>query len=356
MTELKTQTDEAIDLLKSLIATPSFSREESKTADLIQDFLQDQGVPTKRHLHNVWTLNNYFDSSKPTLLLNSHHDTVKPNDGYTRDPFEASEEDGKLYGLGSNDAGGPLVTLMATFLHFYEREDLNWNLVFCASAEEEVSGENGLGAVLSELPKLDCALVGEPTQMRMGVAEKGLMVLDCEAQGVSGHAARDEGENAIYKAMKDIEWLRTYEFDNKSEYLGPIRMSVTQIEAGTQHNVVPDRCSFVVDIRSTDAYTHDEILEIIKAHITSEATPRSTRLKPSSIPLDHPLVKAGKNLGLCSFGSPTLSDQAVLSIPSMKMGPGQSARSHTSDEYIELKEIEEGIDTYIKLLTEILTA
>lgn len=345
---------ETIDLLKQLIATPSFSKEERETGDIIQQFLEDHGVATHRHNHNIWCVNKHFDSSRPTILLNSHHDTVQPNSGYSKDPFTPVVEDGKLFGLGSNDAGGPLTALIATFIHFYSKENLNYNLVLAATGEEEISGDNGIVSILDKIPAIDCAIVGEPTQMRMAVAEKGLMVLECTAKGVSGHAARDEGKNAIYIALEDIEWFRTYRFEKVSEILGPVKMTATVIQAGSQHNVVPDSCTFTVDVRSTDVYDNAEILDIVDAHIESDITARSIRLNPSFIPLDHPVVRSGDKLGLQQYGSPTLSDQSVIPVPSLKIGPGKSARSHTADEFILLREIEEGIETYIKLLDNVL--
>ena len=345
---------EATQFLKKLIATPSFSEQESETADLIQEYLQGKGITVNRHLNNVWAMNNHFEEQKGTILLNSHHDTVKPNSSYTNDPFSPDTKDDKLFGLGSNDAGGSLVSLMATFIHFHKQENLNYNLLFAATAEEEISGDNGITSILEQLPDIDCAIVGEPTQMQMAVAEKGLMVLDCLAEGESGHAARKEGKNAIYMAGGDIEWIQFYQFDKKSELLGSINMTPSIIQGGSKHNVVPDRCSFTVDVRTTDAYTNGETLAIIQDHLVSEVTPRSTRLQPSFIAETHPIVKAGNKLGLQSFGSPTLSDQALLSVPSLKMGPGKSARSHTADEFIYLKEIEEGIEIYINLLGNIL--
>ncbi len=346
--------EEASELLKKLIATPSFSREEKATANILQQFFEEKGISAKRFKNNIWAANRHFDETKPTLLLNSHHDTVKPNNSYTKDPFTPVIEAGKLYGLGSNDAGGALVSLIATFLHFYDEKNLNYNLCFAASAEEEISGDNGIISILDKIPKIEAVIVGEPTQMRMAVAEKGLMVLECTAHGKSGHAARDEGENAIYNAWDDIEWLQNYQFPETSDTLGPIKMTVTEIQAGNQHNVVPDACHFTVDVRSTDAYTNEEILKIIDDHIEAEIHPRSINLNPSSIPLDHPLVSAGKRMGLEQYGSPTLSDQSVIPAPSLKMGPGKSARSHTADEFIYLKEIEEGIEMYIKLLNTII--
>lgn len=346
--------EEVIPLLKQLIATPSFSREENNTGDLLQQFFKDKDIPTNRHQNNIWATNYHFDDNKPTILLNSHHDTVKPSDGYTKEPFAPTLKDGKLFGLGSNDAGGPLISLIATFIYFYSKENLKYNLVFAASAEEEISGDNGLISILDKMPAIDCAIVGEPTQMRMAVAEKGLMVLECTANGISGHAARNEGENAIYKATQDIAWFKNYEFPKQSETLGTVKMTVTVVHAGSQHNVVPNTCNFTVDVRSTDAYTNKEILQIIEGNIDSIIHPRSIRLNPSFMPSDHSIAEAGKELELEQYGSPTLSDQAFLSVPSLKMGPGKSARSHTADEFIYLTEIEDGIETYINLLNKIL--
>ncbi len=344
---------DAVELLKKLIATPSFSREENHTADIIQDFLQQRHVPTQRKLNNVWAYNRHFDPAKPTILLNSHHDTVKPNSGYTNDPFEPIVQGDKLFGLGSNDAGGCLVSLIATFLHFYDREGLTYNFCLATTAEEEISGFNGLELVIPDLGLLDFAIVGEPTLMQLATAERGLMVLDCTAHGKSGHAAREEGDNAIYKALADIEWFRSYRFEKESEQFGPIKMSVTIINAGSQHNVVPATCTFTVDVRVTDAYRNEEVLEIIRQHVNCEVKPRSVRLKPSSISKNHPIVQAGLAMGRTTYGSPTTSDQALLDIPSLKLGPGDSARSHTADEFVHLSEIKEGIELYIKLLESI---
>ena len=343
-------TEEAISLLKSLINIPSFSREEDKTADLMEEFLKGKGIACERSKNNVWAKSKYFSADKPTLLLNSHHDTVKPNASYTRDPHQAEVIDGKLYGLGSNDAGGALVSLLATFLHFYNQEGLSHNLIYAATAEEEVSGKDGVESILQSLGEIDLAIVGEPTSMDLAVSEKGLMVLDCVARGKAGHAARNEGENAIYKAIKDIEWFRNYEFAQVSPTLGPVHMNVTQVNAGTQHNVVPDECHFVVDVRLTDAYSHEEILQIISEHTSSEVTARSTRLKPSGISLEHPIVKIAIEKGMKTYGSPTMSDQALINAPSIKLGPGDSERSHSADEFIYVKQIDEGIETYIDLL------
>lgn len=345
--------DDSIELLKKLIRIPSISKQEDDTASVIEQFLQQRGVKTSRKLNNVWAYNKFFDAAKPTLLLNSHHDTVKPNSGYTRDPFAADLEDGKLYGLGSNDAGGSLVSLIATFLYFYNQEDLKYNLCIAASAEEEISGQNGLELIIPELGPLDFAIVGEPTLMQLAIAEKGLMVLDCVVHGKAGHAAREEGENAIYKALRDIEWFRTYEFAKKSKLFGPVKMTVTIIEAGSQHNVVPAICKFTVDVRVTDAYRNEEVLNIIRQSVNCDVIPRSTRLKSSSISIDHPIVKAGIALGRETYGSPTTSDQALLDIPSLKLGPGDSARSHMADEFIYIDEIRQGISLYVKLISEI---
>lgn len=353
MTESKPYQD-AVELLQKLIATPSYSAEEDNTAAVIETFFQNKNIPFQRHLNNIWCINKNFDATKQTLLLNSHHDTVKPNLHYTKDPFAPIIEDGKLFGLGSNDAGGCLVSLIAAFLYFYYNTDLKCNIVLAATAEEEISGKNGLESILPLLPKIDVAIVGEPTLTNLAIAEKGLLVLDCVATGKAGHAAREEGENAIYKAMQDINWFQTYQFPKVSETLGPIKMSVTSISTENKaHNVVPAICNFTVDIRVTDVYSHEEILETVKQHVQSELKPRSTRLRSSKIDIDHPLIKAGIKLGKQVYGSPTTSDAALIPAPVLKCGPGNSARSHTADEFIFLKEIEEGIDTYIKLIEQI---
>lgn len=341
---------EAVGLLKQLIAIPSFSKEEKETADCIQQFFTEHQVTVTRKGNNIWAYNKHFDATKPTLLLNSHHDTVKPNPGYTRNPFSPVEEDGKLYGLGSNDAGASLVSLIAAFLHFYEQEQLAYNLIMTATAEEEISGANGVESILPELGKIDCAIVGEPTLMQMAVAEKGLLVVDCIARGKAGHAARNEGDNAIYHALGDIEWLRNYSFPKTSELLGPVKISVTLINAGTQHNIVPDECRFTADIRINELYTHEEILDTLGKNIKAEIKPRSLRMRSSSISTEHPLVKAGLALERTTYGSPTTSDKALMPFPALKMGVGDSARSHTADEFVFLNEIEEGIKLYIQLI------
>jgi len=346
--------NDAIALLKELVALPSFSKEEAATATAIENFLTQHGVAATRLLNNVWAANKYFDKNKPSILLNSHHDTVKPNKDYTNDPFHAFVNEGKLYGLGSNDAGGCLVSLMAAFLYFYDRKDLKYNLLFAATAEEEISGKNGIEALLPMLRNVAFATVGEPTLMDMAIAEKGLMVLDCTAHGRSGHAAREEGENAIYNALADIEWFRSFQFPKVSSFLGPVKMSVTIINAGTHHNVVPATCNFTVDVRINECYTHEEILEIIKAHVQCDVKARSMRLRSTFIPHGHAIVKAGMELGLKTYGSATLSDKALMPFPALKIGPGDSARSHMADEYIFVDEIKQGIGIYIQLLNGVL--
>lgn len=352
---------EAIQLLKKLIATPSISKEEGQTAALISSFLNDKGIPSSRVGNNVYATNWHFDENKPSILLNSHHDTVKPNKGYTLDPYNAEEKDRKLFGLGSNDAGGSLVSLLAAFLFFYEHNDLQYNLVFAASAEEEISGNNGMELLLTDLAfnpphrQWAFALVGEPTQMQMAVAEKGLLVLDCFADGVAGHAAREEGENAIYKALDDIFWFRSFRFPKVSDFLGPVKMSVTVIDTDNKaHNVVPSQCSFVTDIRVNELYSFEEILNIIQAHVKCRIQPRSLRLRSSSIAVNHPVVQAGLELGRTCYGSPTTSDKALIPFPALKIGPGDSARSHMADEYIFINEVEEGIALYVKILQKVI--
>jgi len=353
--------DEAIVLLKELIATPSFSKEEDKTAAILCLFLAKKGIPHFRIGNNVYAVNQFFDEAKPTILLNSHHDTVKPNKGYTLDPFSPIEKEGRLYGLGSNDAGGSLVSLLAVFLFFYSQRQLKYNIVFAASAEEEISGKNGIELLLQNEAfnpsgmNWAFALVGEPTKMQMAVAEKGLLVLDCTSTGIAGHAAREEGDNAIYKAIKDIQWFNTFSFPKVSGLLGPVKMSVTVINTENKaHNVVPPQCSFVVDIRVNELYTFEELLSIISDNVSCGVQPRSLRMRSSSIPVEHPIVQAGLQLGRTYYGSPTTSDKALMPFLSLKIGPGDSARSHTADEFIYTKEITEGIELYIKLLANLL--
>ena len=352
-------TNNAINLLKKMIAIPSLSKEEKEVADLIEQFLQENGITTGRLINNIYALNKYFDPSKKSILLNSHHDTVKPAKGYTTDPFTPTETEGRLIGLGSNDAGGPLVSLIATFIHFFERNDLPFNIILAATAEEEISGTNGVELLLNSEQFLNVlqgseimgALVGEPTKMEMAVAERGLLVLDGTVHGKAGHAAREEGINAIYLAMKDIEAIAALNFEKTSELLGKTTAKVTVIETDNKaHNVVPASCRFVVDVRVNEQYGFDEVLERLKGSIKAELVPRSFRLRSSMIPMDHPIVKAGKNLGLAHYGSPTTSDKALMSFPALKIGPGDSARSHTADEYIYITEIENGISGYIQLL------
>lgn len=338
-------------LLKELIAIPSFSKTEDNTRDTIVEFFSSRGIQPQVLGNNIWTINRHYDVQKPTLLLNSHHDTVKPNAGYTRHPFAPTIEEGKLYGLGSNDAGGALVALIATFLHFEFQANLPFNIVLAATAEEEISGSGGIESIWNDLPKIDFAIVGEPTGMNIAIAEKGLLVLDCMSIGKAGHAAREEGDNAIYKAMKDMEWFRTFKFPRTSATLGDIKMAVTIIQAGHAHNQVPESCKFTVDCRVTDAYTLEEVLDIIQQNVSCEVKPRSIRLRPSGIDVEHPLIKAGRQLKKEMYGSPTTSDQALIPVPSIKMGPGDSARSHAADEFIYLDEIKNGILDYIQLIT-----
>lgn len=346
---------DAVDLLKKLIATPSFSTEEDQTAMLIESFLADRNITSTRIGNNIISRNKFFDAQKPTILLNSHHDTVKPNPQYSKDPFEPQVLDGKLYGLGSNDAGGSLVALISVFAHYYDNPGSKYNLVLAATAEEEISGTGGIEFVLPHLPAIDCAIVGEPTQMQMASAERGLMVLDCIYYGKAGHAARNEGVNAISGALCDINWFNSYQFPKVSDLLGQNKMSVTVIETENKaHNVVPAQCKFVVDTRINELYSFEEVLHIIRENIQSEVTARSTRLRPTSISPDHPLVKAGGLLGRTYYGSPTTSDKALMPFPALKMGPGDSARSHTADEYIYIDEIIEGIELYTKLLNMVL--
>jgi len=341
----------AADLLQRLIALPSISGDEDKTARTIQSFFESHDVKCHLLFNNIYAFNEDFQKDKPTLLLNSHHDTVKPNVSWIRDPFTPEINNGKLYGLGSNDAGASLVSLIGVFLHFYKERNLSHNLVLAVTAEEESSGEKGIRSVLPELGAIDLAIVGEPTGMEMAVAEKGLVVLRCEAHGKSGHAARNIGDNAILKAIEDIRWFSSYHFTKESVSLGPVKMSVTMIESGTQHNVIPDLCKFTVDIRTVDTYSHEEILEIIRENTKSSFSEPSLNLSPSSISMEHPLVKAAAEVGVGTFGSPTLSDQTFIPVPSVKIGPGMSERSHTADEFIYLAEIEQGITIYNKLLT-----
>lgn len=348
-------TSRTLSLLENLISTPSPSREEGETANILETFLQEAGIETKRIVNNVWAVSENFDPARPTLLLNSHHDTVRPVAGWIRNPYSPERSDGRIYGLGSNDAGGSVVALTETFINL-QNSHLNVNLLLALSAEEEVSGKNGIELLLNHFNHIgmqpDMAIVGEPTGMKAAIAERGLLVLDAAALGKSGHAARNEGVNALYKALDDIEKLRNFKFEKRSPALGDIKITVTMISAGTQHNVVPDRCEFVVDVRTTDAYTNVETVELLKSSLESEITPRSTRLNASVISSSHPLVKGAVALGAETFISPTLSDRALMhGLPALKIGPGDSARSHTADEYIFQTEIEEAIDFYTRLIT-----
>ncbi|MGF7140137.1 M20 family metallo-hydrolase [Roseimarinus sediminis] len=341
----------SVALLKELIETPSLSGNEAAAAALVRSNLQQAAIPYHEAMNNTWCFNKYWDDQKPVILLNSHIDTVKPVDGWTYDPFKATLEGDRLTGLGSNDAGGPLVSLLAVFKYFYPLQNLPFNLIFAATAEEESSGPNGMAFLVKQLEKVDFAIVGEPTQMKLAVAEKGLLVIDAVAKGKAGHAAREEGINSIYLAMSDIEKIKNHRFEKISPLLGPVKMTVTQIEAGFQHNVVPDTCRFVMDVRTNECYTNDEIIEIINALVGSELKARSTRLNSSGIDMKHPFVKKALQMNIDCYGSPTLSDQSLMTYQSVKIGPGDSARSHTANEYIELEEIRKGISIYIDLLS-----
>lgn len=349
---LQTLTEESIDLLDRLIATPSTSRDEAATADIIEEFLRNRVKGNVQRIYNnVYVRTPMWDDSRPTLLMNSHHDTVRPSASYTRDPYEATHEEGRIYGLGSNDAGASAVSLIAAY-RYMEMQELPYNMLLAISAEEEVMGEHGMRALLPELGHIDMALVGEPTGMNAAVGERGLVVMDCTAHGVRGHAARNEGINAIDKAIADIERIRNFRFERCSELLGDIKMTVTQISAGTQHNVIPDECKFVIDIRTTDAYTNEETVKIVQQLLEADAKERSTRVHASAIYPEHPLVKAASAIGRTTFVSPTTSDMALMhGIPSLKMGVGESCRSHGADEYVLESEIVEGIKVYIDFLS-----
>ncbi len=341
---------EALQLLQELIAIPSFSEEEDLTAALIQGWLQKHGVETQRQYNNIYAFNKYYDANKPNLLLNSHHDTVKPNAAYTKDPFNPHIEDKKLYGLGSNDAGGALVSLLATFVYFYQRDDLSYNIIMSATAEEEDAGDKSISALLPILPKIDVAIVGEPTEMQLAVAEKGLVVFDALVEGTPSHAAHPNDNNAIYNCISVLQWFKDFEFDRISDVLGPVKMTVTQIKGGSQHNVVPAQVALVVDTRVNDCYSNEEVNKILQQEAPCKMVPRSLRLSSSSIPRTHPLVLSGMALGRTTYGSPTLSDQAELSCPSLKLGPGNSLRSHSADEFIYVYEVVEGVSLYIDIL------
>ena len=341
--------ERAVGLLRRLIATPSVSRDEAAAASIVEDELRGYGFEPRREGNNVWAVSPHYDGGKPTLLLNAHVDTVKPVASWTRDPFSPDISEGRLYGLGSNDCGGGLVALMQAFSHL-SRSEQPYNLVYLASAEEEVSGQNGISRALPMLPEIDMAVVGEPTGMQPAVAEKGLMVVDAVARGRSGHAARGEGVNAIYIALDDIAWLRSYRFDKVSPLLGPTLMTVTIVNAGTQHNVVPDECRFTIDIRTNEFYRNEDVFNFLKTKMKSEIKARSFRLSSSGVPMDNPVVRRCTEMGMTPFGSPTLSDQALMPFPSLKLGPGESSRSHSADEYIRISEIDDAIKAYIRLL------
>ncbi|MFC2087289.1 M20 family metallo-hydrolase [Bacteroidota bacterium] len=344
---------EFIELLEKLIATPSLSREEDEACNVLCDFLNKKQLRYWRNNNNVWIRSDKYNAGLPTILLNSHLDTVKPNDNWKTDPYKPVRKHGKLSGLGSNDAGGCLVSLLDVFLRLNEDKNRPYNLIYAATAEEEITGSNGISSIIDEFGKIDLAIVGEPTQMNMAVAEKGLLVLDCIANGKAGHAARNEGLNAIEIAVKDIHWLASYTFPKVSDILGEVKATVTQINAGSQHNVIPDKCEYVIDIRTTEKYSNKEIYVFLKEKLRSEVKARSFRINSSCISLDHPIVKRGFDLGLKTFGSPTTSDQSVLPFTSIKIGPGNSSRSHAPDEFIYLKELEEGAATYYKLLKDL---
>ena len=343
-------TEKAIELLRELISIQSFSGDEHHTAEAIEDWFKIFDIPIQRENNNVFSKNKYWDDTKPTLLLNSHHDTVRPNKAYTRDPFDPQIENGKLFGLGSNDAGGALVSLLATFTYFYSASNLNHNLLMVASAEEENAGPKSLRALLPTLPKIDVAIVGEPTLMQLAIAEKGLVVFDAVVKGTPSHAAHPNDDNSIYKAIKVLEWFKNYKFEKVSEALGVVKLTVTQINAGSQHNVVPAHTDLVIDVRVNDRYSNKEVADILKTQAPCELQERSLRLNSSSIDKNHPLVQSGIKLDRDTYGSPTLSDQAALTCQSMKLGPGDSTRSHSADEFIYVNEIEEGIELYIELL------
>ena len=351
---MKTLSIKAIALLHDLISIQSFSSEEDKTAARIGQWFTDHDIPFHQQDFNIYAFNKVFDKNKPTLLLNSHHDTVKPNSAYTKDPFHPHVEAGKLYGLGSNDAGGALVSLIALFTHYYDHPNPKYNLILAATAEEESSGPNGLNSLLPNLPPIDVAIVGEPTLMQLAIAEKGLVVFDGKVEGTASHAAHPNEDNPILKLPKVLEWLNNFTFEKESQVLGPVKLTITQINAGKQHNVVPASVDIVIDVRVNDCYSNSEIAALLQKDAPLKISPRSLNLNSSSIPVSHPLVQAGISLGRSTYGSPTLSDQAKLSCPSLKLGPGDSTRSHTADEFIYLDEIEEGITLYIDLLNKIL--
>ncbi len=352
--DLDSSTARAISMLMRLIEIPSYSRDERSASDFLESELSERGIKTHRYANNIVAYNRAFDKSKPTILLNSHIDTVKPATAYSRDPHRASIEGDRLYGLGSNDAGAALVSLIQIFCQLYDSKDMKQNIALAISAEEEVSGRDGMELLVGKLPEISLAVVGEPTSMQMAISERGLLVVDCLWRGKAGHAARGEGENAIYKAIDDIRWVRDYRYDRISPTLGATSMNLTIVGSGSQHNVVPDECRATIDIRITDSYTFEDILNILREHMSCEVTPRSLRLRPSYIRADHPIVEAASAMGIELFGSPTLSDQALMPFTSVKIGPGDSARSHSADEYILISQIKQGIETYRKLIETII--
>ncbi len=353
--ELNILKHEAVKLLKEIIQIPSFSREEENVVEVLSKYLQSKNILTEKIGNNLIAKNKYFDNSLQSIVLNSHTDTVHPNKSYTLNPFEPIERDGKIFGLGSNDAGGSLVSLLITFIYFYEKESLKFNLIFIASAEEEISGKNGIELLLPQLNNLFCAIVGEPTGMQLAIAERGLLVLDCVSKGKPGHAAREEGINAIYNAINDINWIKNYQFPKISDLLGSVKLNVTVIDTlNKSHNIIPDECRFVVDCRVNEFYTFNEIIETIQKNINAKITPRSLRICSTIISTEHPLVVAGKNLGRSVYGSPTSSDKSLMPCPTLKLGPGLSERSHTADEFIFKNEIFEGIELYIKIINQLL--
>ena len=346
--------DNATKLLKKMIATPSLSKEEYDVSLVIEGFFKEKAVAINRYKNNIWATNKNFDESKPSILLNTHHDTVKPNKAYTMDPFIPVEKDAKIFGLGSNDAGASLVAMSQVFLHFYERENLSHNLIIALTAEEEISGVDGIEALFPQLPNVELAIVGEPTKMNLAIAEKGLLVIDGEMQGTASHAAHPNDDNAIVKCMADLQHILNYKFEKTSQYLGDVKVTLSVINAGTQHNVVPEKCNFTLDVRVTDAYRNKEVFDIIQSQMKSTLTPRSFRLNSSKIDITHPFVQAGLALGRTTYGSPTSSDQAIIPCTSVKIGPGDSLRSHTADEFIYIAEIKEGIEIYINILEQVL--
>lgn len=344
----------ATDLLKKLIATPSLSKDEYDASLVIEGYFQHRDITTNRLKNNIWATNKYFEESKPSIVLNTHHDTVKPNKAYTLDPFFPLEKDCKIFGLGSNDAGASLVTMTQVFLHFYEQENLSYNLIIALTAEEEISGIDGIDLLFPQLPNVELVIVGEPTQMNLAIAEKGLLVIDGEMLGTPSHAAHLNNDNAILKCMADLQHILNYKFRKISPYLGEVKVTLSVINAGTQHNVVPEKCNFTLDVRVTDEYSNQEVFEIIRTEMKSKLTARSFRLNSSKIDENHPIVKAGLEIGRTTYGSPTSSDQAIIPCTTIKIGPGDSKRSHTADEFINIHEIKEGIDIYIKILEKIL--